>query len=149
MELSPAMPRSWPTSLRRCWSAALSALAALALVACGDLASALPARPSPFPTLARLPSVTPVTPGPTRLPSPTSAPTRTSTIVSRPSRALVAVAANLRSGPGLDYAVVTVLDAGTSLTLGEHQGEWYAVQTADGAQGWMSDQVLDLLAETR
>jgi hypothetical protein len=129
-------------ALRRCCIAA-AALALLGLAACGDLAAALPPRPSPFPTLSRLPSVTPVTPSPT--------PPPTSTIVAeRPVAtpglplAFVPADANMRSGPGTSFDIVAVVSAGSSITLSRRQDEWYEVRTADGVEGWMSNLVLDV-----
>ncbi|NNJ10378.1 SH3 domain-containing protein [Chloroflexales bacterium ZM16-3] len=138
------MLRFWPPPLRRCCLAAVAVVAALGIVACGDLTAALPPRPTPFPTLERLPSVTPVTPSPS--PLPTATPTATPAVSPTPDlpRALIVVDANMRSGPGLGFDIVTVVRVGSSIALSERQGEWYAVRTADGLEGWMSDQVLDL-----
>jgi len=138
------MLRSWPTALRRCCRLAAAAIVALGLVACGDLAAALPPRPTPFPPLERLPSVTPVTPRPAPPPSVTPRALAAGTPTPDLPSAVVFVDANMRSGPGLDFDVVAVIRAGSSIGLSKRQGEWYAVRTADGRKGWMSDQVLEL-----
>lgn len=123
---------------RRLLSAVALTAALLALGACGDLASALPARPTPVATLARLPSVTPVTPSPTPPPTPTPAPVTTPTPV--PLLATVAVGANVRAGPGVDFAIVGVLAPGDQVSLVSRSSGWYEV---DGpVAGWMSGQVL-------
>lgn len=45
---------------------------------------------------------------------------------------------NIRSGPGLDYSIITTLPRDTVLSfLGEAPG-WYKVQLKDGRQGWVS-----------
>jgi hypothetical protein len=128
---------------RRYRRAAISTIAALGLAACGDLAAALPPRPSPFPILAHLPSVTPVTPRPTAPATATplvAAPTPTPT----PPSMRVPVAANLRSGPGASFRIVTVISAGSSIVLSRRQGDWFEVRTADGQRGWVSNLVLEV-----
>ncbi|RRR65413.1 MAG: SH3 domain-containing protein [Candidatus Viridilinea halotolerans] len=115
---------------------------ALLLAACGDLAAALPERPTPVPTLARLPSVTPITPSPTL--APTLTPTLTPT--PRPLVATVARAANVRGGPGTDYAIVGVIEAGVTVTLRSRRDDWFAIETPD-VTGWMFRDLLELTAE--
>lgn len=45
---------------------------------------------------------------------------------------------NIRSGPGLNYSIITTLPRDTVLSfLGEASG-WYKVQLKDGRQGWVS-----------
>ncbi len=110
------------------------------LGACGDLASALPARPTPVPTLARLPSVTPMTPSATRPPTETPAPVMTPTPA--PLRGTVAVGANVREGPGIGFAIVGVLDEGTRVELLSRSNDWYEIVGPGGLTGWMSEQVL-------
>jgi hypothetical protein len=123
------------------WTATFIA-ALLGLVACGDLASALPARPTPFPTLARLPSVTPVTPSPTR--PPTLTPELATTPTAVPLLAAVAVGANVRAGPGIDFAIVGVLAPGDEVRLLRRSAEWYEVIGPGQVAGWMSGQVLTI-----
>lgn len=122
---------------------ALIVTATLALAACGSLVGALPARPTPFPTLPRLPSVTPITPRPTAPPTPTLTavpPTPTP----EPLLARVAVTANMRSGPGINFDVVSVIEAGSSISLESRQGDWYQIKAPDGMLGWMFITVLDI-----
>lgn len=122
---------------------ALAASAALAgLGACGDVAASLPARPSPVPTLARLPSVTPVTPRPTA--PPTATPATDATPTAAPLAGAVARAANVRAGPGVEFAIVGVRDAGARVILAGRFGEWFKIRGVDGLEGWMAGQVLEV-----
>ncbi|WP_141508728.1 SH3 domain-containing protein [Candidatus Chloroploca asiatica] len=107
---------------------------------CGDLAAALPERPTPVPTLARLPSVTPVTPSPT--PSVTPLPTLTPTPL--PLRGTVAVTANVRSGPGTDFTPVGVFEAGAPVILVSRNGDWFEIIGPGELRGWMFLQVLEI-----
>jgi hypothetical protein len=122
--------------------AALAAVAALALLgACADIAASLPARPTPVPTLPRLPSVTPVTPRPT---APLTA-TPTATPATPTAVALtgtVTTGANVRAGPGVEFAIVGVLGPGDEVRLEGRREEWYQISTPDGLEGWMSGVVL-------
>lgn len=112
------------------------------LWSCGVIVSALPPSPSPFPTLARLPTVTPVTP--TRVQTPT-APFPTSTVTSVFLVGIVvAEAANVRDGPGLNFVVLTKVSAGDELKLQSQQDDWYQVITPDQTEGWVSAQVLEV-----
>lgn len=131
-----------PRPAGRFLAAALFSAALLALGACGDLASALPARPTPVPTLARLPSVTPVTPSATREPTPTLVPIITPTPV--PLLASVAVAANVRAGPGTSFDVVGTLAADAEVRLLRRSADWYEIVGPDEVAGWMSGQVLTI-----
>lgn len=129
------------TLTRRAVAAGITCVLAVAISACGDLAAALPPRPTPFPTLPRLPSVTPVTPSPTPLPTPTApAPTPTPA----PLLARVPGPANVRAGPGTTFTIVGVVDAGDQIDLLGRTGEWYRVSLPDGTLGWMSGQVLEI-----
>lgn len=131
------------TLFRKLTGAAIMLTVTLAMAACGSLASALPARPTPFPTLPRLPSVTPITPRPTAPPTPTLTavpPTPTPA----PLLARVAVVANMRAGPGVGFAVVSVIEAGAGVSLQARQGDWYQVKAPDGTLGWMFVSVLDI-----
>jgi hypothetical protein len=116
---------------------------------CGDfqeyISEALPPSPSPFPTMARLPSVTPVTPSATLAPTFTPQPTLTATPTLVPVyEGIVAVGANVRSGPGIEFSIVTSVVAGTQVTLLERQGEWLRVDLDEDTEGWMSEQVIEL-----
>jgi hypothetical protein len=115
----------------------------LLLAACGDLEAALPERPSPVPTLARLPSVTPITPSPTL--APTLTPTLTPT--PRPLLGQVARAANVRGGPGTDFPIVGTLEAGATVTLLRRRDDWFAIEYVD-TPGWMFRELLELDPET-
>ena len=115
------------------------------LSACIDLAAALPPTPSPFPTIPRLPTVTPVTPEPVRTsviivlaPSPTITPTI------NPLRGRVSVEANVRQGPGTSFQVITVLPVNTEVILEGQRANWYLVRLSDGQTGWMSATVLEV-----
>ncbi|GAB4433651.1 MAG: hypothetical protein OHK0015_22600 [Chloroflexi bacterium OHK40] len=121
-------------------AAALLAAVALVLSACAELEAALPPRPSPVPTLARLPTVTPVTPRPTPPPTATALATVTPTPLALV--ATVAVGANVRAGPGVGFAIVGVLDAGVTVGLAGRQGDWFQIDAPDGTRGWMAGQVL-------
>lgn len=116
------------------------------LYGCDFLTSALPPTPSPFPTLARLPTVTPTplmpTSTPTVVPSP-EPPTPTPA----PPEVLVIVGANLRAGPGTDQPVLDILPQGSTVTIYGNQGEWFKVVTEDEIEGWMAAEVLDVSPE--
>jgi hypothetical protein len=120
-----------------------------ALSGCDYITSALPPSPSPFPTLARLPTVTPVTPSPTPLPSPTLPPALP-TLTPTPAilRGTVAVGANVRSGPSLEFEIITSLVAGSDIVLQGQSNGWYQVRIPDGTEGWMSEQVIEITPET-
>jgi hypothetical protein len=136
------MPNRLAARLARL-GAALAAVAALALLgACADIAASLPARPTPVPTLPRLPSVTPVTPRPTAPPTATAAPSATPTVVALTGT--VTTGANVRSGPGVEFAIVGVLGPGDEVTLEARQENWYQVSAAGGLEGWMSGVVLEI-----
>jgi uncharacterized protein YgiM (DUF1202 family) len=128
---------------RRYRRAAISTIAALGLAACGDLAAALPPGPTPFPILERLPSVTPVTPRPT-LPATATPITAGITPTPERPRVLVPANANMRSGPGVNFPIIAVVNAGSRIALSQRQGEWYEVRTANGQKGWMSNRVLEV-----
>lgn len=118
---------------------------ALLLTACADLAAALPPTPSPFPTLARLPTVTPVTPQPTRSPV-TIVLVPPSTVTPTAERLVgrVNVAANLRNGPGTSFRIITVVPSNTEVLLEGQRANWYVVRLPDGQTGWMSAAVLEV-----
>lgn len=115
-----------------------------ALAACEYIDSALPPTPSPFPTLSRLPSVTPVTPSPTLPPTATAVATAEPELIG-----LVVVDANVRAGPGLDFEIINVMLAGSTVLLQERTDtNWFRVVLPDGTAGWMFEQVLDVPPET-
>jgi uncharacterized protein YgiM (DUF1202 family) len=130
-----------PASRTRRLALALLAAAALAaLAACADVAASLPVRPTPVPTLARLPSVTPVTPRPTP-PTPTPG---LATPTPEPLTATVAGPANVREGPGVDFGIAGIQAAGDVVTLTGRQGQWYRVRTTAGVVGWIAAQLLEV-----
>lgn len=118
-------------------------LVLLLLSSCDYIRSALPPSPSPFPVLARLPTVTPMTPSPT--PPPTRTPRPTPTTPPLPAlEGTVAVGANVRSGPSTDFPIVTSIVAGSSVTILGQSGTWYQIKTPEGVEGWMSALVLEV-----
>lgn len=136
------------TVIRRSRCLAGCLLIVLALCGCDYIRSALPPSPSPFPTLARLPTVTPVTPSPTFLPTRTPLPQPTTTMLAAaPVQATVVVGANVRTGPGTDFAIVTSVIAGSNVAiLGQNNG-WYKITMSNGTAGWMSQQVVEVPPE--
>lgn len=139
---------------RRPW-ALVGALVLLvwALSGCDYIMDALPPSPSPFPTLARLPSVTPVpptaTPLPTRVPRPSETPTPDVTPTLPVLEGTVAVGANVRSGPGTDFRILTSLVVGTVVTIqGKTEDGWYSVVLEDGQAAWMFETVLEVPPDT-
>lgn len=126
--------------LRNGWRTMLILLAVMSLCGCEAIAGALPPSPSPFPTLARLPSVTPAPPSPT--PAPTLPPVSDPMPVAL--EVTVAVGANVRAGPGITFAIVGSVVAGGRVTLRGQRDGWYQVTTSEGTEGWMVADVLDL-----
>ncbi len=51
---------------------------------------------------------------------------------------------NMRQGPGTGFPAVGKLGARTSLTLVARHGEWYKVRTANGTNGWVSAELLNV-----
>ena len=121
-------------------------------------------RPTPVvvaPSATPLPSATPTTATETPTPPPpTPSPTPTKTPVSSPSpthsatatstekpiitpegavEAALAFDTNLRTGPGIDFDVITVLQGGTSLLIlaRDRLGTWLFVHTPTGDEGWV------------
>jgi hypothetical protein len=50
--------------------------------------------------------------------------------------------ANIRSGPGNNYPVVTTVKQGDKLTVIGESGEWFNVRLENGQQGWISHRVV-------
>ena len=50
---------------------------------------------------------------------------------------------NLRSGPSLDYSVVTRVTSGTSITILDDSYEWNYVELSNGTKGYMHDSLID------
>lgn len=134
---------AWPLHPTR---AALCLLAALAIVACGDLGSAayLP-QPSPVPTLTGLPTVTPAPP--TSTPAPTGTPVPATAVPTpAPLTGVLVVDARVRAGPGIDFEVVNGILQGSEVPLLAERDGWYFVTVPDGTSGWVAADLL-LLAE--
>jgi hypothetical protein len=53
------------------------------------------------------------------------------------TRAVSVSAANLREGPGQDYAVIERLSIGAKLLCWGEANEWFHVRTPTGAEGWI------------
>ncbi len=50
---------------------------------------------------------------------------------------------NLRSGPSLDYSVVTRVSSGSSITILDDSYEWNYVELKNGTKGYMHDSLID------
>lgn len=53
---------------------------------------------------------------------------------------VIAQALNLRSGPGLAYPVLQVLNLGADLAIQGRTGSWLFVRTPDGGVGWVAQE---------
>jgi lipoprotein-anchoring transpeptidase ErfK/SrfK len=87
------------------------------------------------------------TPRPTKLPptpEPTEEPTATpATPTSSPAMAQAqAQGANLRSGPGTDYALAGTLEGGERVEIIGRYGEWWQVAAYQGGTAWVYDGVV-------
>lgn len=61
-----------------------------------------------------------------------------STPVESPARgAIVGINVNLRSGPGLGYAIVTKLTDGQPTTIRDERNGWVSITTSSGIAGWV------------
>lgn len=96
-----------------------------------------PLPPTPSPTSTK-------TPAPSPSPSPTFGATATSTAqpTATPEGAVEAILAfdtNLRSGPGTDFDVITLLEGGSSVLIlaRDALGTWLFVHTPTGDEGWV------------
>lgn len=105
----------------------------------------VPPTPTPLP-----PTATPTSDIPTATPTATVAPvTATPTVPAQP----VAVAigeVNVRSGPGLTYAVISDMVPGeAALLIGRNQGgDWWQIQREDGSTGWVLGQLVTTEGDT-
>ncbi len=123
----------------------LAGLLLVVMVGCDALSAALPPTPSPFPTLPRLPSVTPEPPSPTPAPTFTPHPTSTPVLLT----AIASLDANVRNGPGLSYDIINRVPQGQAVILQSRGSDdagspWYQITTQDGEEGWMAEEVLTL-----
>jgi uncharacterized protein YgiM (DUF1202 family) len=122
----------------------------LLLAACGEAFTqgALPPTPSPFPTLARQPTVTPMGPTPTTLPT-LAPPPPTATPISLPDvlQATSLAEANVREGPGEDFSVIYTIPTTETVQLHKREQGWYQVTLSNEIHGWMSEEVLNVPPE--
>ena len=90
---------------------------------------------------------------PVPAPSQTSSPTTTSSpapavphsIIAKGSIVYVNVdTANIRSGPGTEYTVLTTAAKGEQLTIIEGSESWYKAKTSDGKEGWIRKDLFSL-----
>lgn len=125
----------------------LAACGFMLLAGCSGLGdAALVPQPSPVPTLARLATVTPAPPTvtPTAIPTPTSVPTQEPSATPVPVLGVVLVGANVRAGPGTQFAAIAVVNQGEQVRLLSVLGEWYEVELASGQVGWMLGLLLQI-----
>jgi len=50
--------------------------------------------------------------------------------------------ANIRSGAGDNYSIVTTVKQGDKVTVIGESGEWFNVRLENGQQGWISNKVV-------
>lgn len=123
-----------------------------------DPASVLP--PTATPTQTPIASPTPetpptetLTPGPTATPSPTLVPTHTPTttptFTPTPFVQVRSALANVRTGPGVDYPVVTQLPGETQITVVGRipEGTWLQICCVNGESVWISASVVEVVNE--
>lgn len=145
-------PEEQPTG--KVVSGAVAVLLALATVVCAGIGLvvlvATMSPPQPPTPVARVNIAATSTVASTRVPTPTALPP-SATLV--PLEAFVAPnlgRANLRSGPGKDYAVLVSLESGTRVEIlaAAADGIWLFVDApSEGVQGWMSVGVLSTTAD--
>ncbi len=142
------MWRSFPCWYPRLLGALLLLVLGGSLSGCDYISSALPPTPSPFPTLARLPTVTPEPPSPTPQPTFTPAPPApTPTATPFTLEGVSLVGANVRAGPGTDFDVIGSAQQGMTVTLHVQHENWFQITTMNGDEGWMAGDVLDIQPE--
>jgi serine/threonine-protein kinase len=97
--------------------------------------------PTALPTDA--PTLAPTAPPPT---TPPATPSLEPTTVSQPEAAVNIARLKLRAGPGESFPVLATLDQGTLLKVRgrEATGQWVQVEAADGLNGWMATEYLQL-----
>ena len=111
-------------------------------------ATPLPATPEPTPTAPSTPPPPPTaTPSPAVTPTasqtPTASPSPTPTLAPLPME-IMAEAAFLRSGPGINYKILGFPLRGTGVTAVARSGDaaWYSVILPDGQTGWIYTDVV-------
>ncbi len=67
----------------------------------------------------------------------TSSPVTSSTVVT-----VTWTSANIRSGAGNEFSVVTIVKKGDKLTVIGESGEWFNVRLENGQEGWISNRVV-------
>ena len=98
-----------------------------------------PIPPTPVPPQ---PTNTPVPPPPAPTNTPQPAPTVDPDLTADAGKCLVSNAhvLNLRSGPGIEFAIVTQVEYGDMLTrTGDRSGNWVEVRTEFNAIGWLNE----------
>ncbi len=53
---------------------------------------------------------------------------------------------NVRTGPGIGYSRIGMLEAGMRLDLLSRHGDWFQIQTAQGTTGWVASELIDVSA---
>jgi hypothetical protein len=91
--------------------------------------------PTPTPTATVKPAATQTTLPPTE--EPTAKPT---VVLESVAEATLAYDSNLRTGPGVEFDVISPLQAGTKLVIlaRDWPGLWLLVRTEDGREGWLA-----------
>ncbi len=51
--------------------------------------------------------------------------------------------ARVRSGPGIDYRIVTMLSSSSKITILKQQDEWFQIQTSE-IEGWVASSLIDI-----
>ena len=118
-----------------------------------DPASLLPFTPTPSvtPTAPLAPFTETPTPGPSATPTetlvPTATPTLTLTPTATPFARVLTDRANVRTGPGVAYPVVTQLSIGTEVTVvGRNpQGTWVQICCVNGESVWIAGSVVEVI----
>ncbi len=67
----------------------------------------------------------------------------TTTLTAASGKAVSNHAVNLRTGPGYNFNVITLMPINTTVTLLGKSGQWYYVQTAGGQKGYMLASLLN------
>lgn|GEM_PF-703986 len=99
--------------------------------------------PAPIPNPAPIPDPAP-NPGPTPDPVPTPDPGP----IPLEQKATVVTGSNIRSGPGTNNSVITVLYPGDVLTVYGNEGRWSRVRLSDSRRGYIATSLLRFLEET-